>query len=365
MRLYRRKDSKVWWVDHFAGGKRHRNSTGSTKKREAEKIARECVQKLNDHYSVARTEIKLLLAIDSFLEHCQREGLARKTVAGYRQRLRFFGQYHGDVDLSWWDADTAFDRVSEYLSWRVREDQVRSKQQDRLILSAFFNFLRAKRWYKGENPADAKLHLLRRPRRKLKKKRCTTREEDFILRREAENQRLWPLILLCRWAGLRRGEACALYWCDVDLKKGCLDVVGHEGGRKHPRTVWLHPWVVLQLRRLQPGWLPQDGKWPIWPHHADTANDDLAVFCDTFLSRKIGFNDLRASFVTEVFERGMSPKQESQIAGHSPEVAAKHYDESEAKSARAYLPPDPLTEQDKFPNPEDENGAGSGAEVAR
>jgi hypothetical protein len=114
----------------------------------------------------------------------------------------------------------------------------------------------------------------------------------------------------------------------------------------------------IALKALKPAWLPEDGNWPVWPRHIDYATDALAEFCEAHGLRRIEFNDLRASLATEGYKRGMTPAQESRIAGHSTAVAEKHYLEYEATEARALLPPDPLTEVD-----EDEPDDGS-AEAA-
>jgi len=237
----------------------------------------------------------------------------------------------------------AYKRVASYLEARAAE--IRSTKEDRVLISTFFNYLRAKRWYRGENPGDAKLHLRRRPRRRMKNtNRCMTPQEDLILRRQGQESPLWPVLMLTRWAGLRRGEACALLWREADLKRGYLDVTGHEWGRKHPRRVWLAPWVVLQLKMIRPPRVPGEGKWPVWPYHIDVATKELRKFCDANGLRRIKFNDLRASFASECYRRGMTPAQESRIVGHGVAIAEKHHLEYEAADARDLLPPDPLTE---------------------
>ena len=54
--------------------------------------------------------------------------------------------------------------------------------------------------------------------------------------------RLWPILLLARWAGLRRGEACALRWSEIYLAEGYLEVRGHEGGAQaSPRARMVGP----------------------------------------------------------------------------------------------------------------------------
>ncbi len=258
--------------------------------------------------------------------------------------MRKFLAFTGDEDVSAWVGDDAHGRPSRFLESRMHE--VESTKHDRVRLSAFFNFMRAKRWYRGANPADAKLHFREGKRDScLKKQRRTlTPEEDLVLRREGQESILWPVLLLTRWAGLRRGEACTVRWSEVNLDQGYLDVTGHQWGRKHPRNVQLAAWVVLQLRMLKPGRVPGNGAWPIWPYHIDMATKKLKTFCEEHGLRRITFNDLPASFVTECFERGMTPIQESRIAGHGVAVAERHYSEYQAEEARLLLPGDPLTE---------------------
>ena len=287
--------------------------------------------------------VQLSYAVNEFIRHCEDSGLARSTWKNYKIHLDRFTTFANDSDVTAWREDDALELVTTYLEWVVCERQLKSFKKDRLTLSAFFNFLRKKRWYKGANPAEAKLHEIRKPREGFKPKRRTTPEEDYILRKQGSRVRLWPIILLTRWAGLRRGEACVLKWKEIFLEGGHLDVIGHEGGRKHPRRVWIAPWVALQLRGIKPTWLPDDGEWPLWPHHPDTATDDLLEFCTTHLKRSISFNDLRASFVSDCFACGLTPKQESKIVGHSAKVAEEFYDEYDARDARMKLPSDPLT----------------------
>lgn len=161
---------------------------------------------------------------------------------------------------------------------------------------------------------------------------------------------------------MRRGEACTVRWSEIDLKSGCADVMGYEGGRKHPRRVWLAPWVVMQFRAIKPAWLPSDGDIPVWPHHPDTASELLTELCSEYLERRLSFNDLRASFATDCYEHGLTPAQESRIVGHSSAVAEKHYLAYEAKEARTKLPDDPLVE---CPDGDADEDADSDARMAQ
>ena len=280
-----------------------------------------------------------------FLGHCSNSRLARRTISGYAHRLRDFIEYAGDVDLSTWMWDDARRVVRNYVE--RRSSRVTNVVNVRVPLGTFFNYLRAEELFKGENPADAKLQPRRRPRKQLNKaKRRTSREEDLVLRREGANTRLWLVILLTRWEGMRRGEACTLRWDEIDFDACRADVVGHEGGRKHPRVVWLSDWVVDELWKARPSGLLEGADQPVWPYHPDTASDDMKEFCQEHGLRRITFNDLRSSFTSECFDNGLSAKQESKIVGHSATVAEKHYDEYEAAEARHMLPGDPLGPDD-------------------
>ncbi len=104
---------------------------------------------------------------------------------------------------------------------------------------------------------------------------------------------------------------------------------------------------------LRPARVPGDGKWPMWPYHVDVATKELQRFCDANRLRGISFNDLRASFASECYKRGMTPAQESRIVGHGVAVAEKHYLEYEAEEARPLLPPDPLTEAGDGDDPQE------------
>lgn len=345
MKIYRRRDGDgaAWWAYHYSGGKPHRRSLGTSDRREATRRGEEWAEELDRLLSEKGERIMLSTAIQSFLEYCRGNELSIQTLRGYAARLKRFLLFVGDEAVSEWTPKQARTKVRDYLEARGRE--VRQVNYDRVPLVVLFNYLRARDWYMGDNPADAKLQLRHKTRRSFKSDgRCTTPEEDQVLRCEGQRSTLWPVILLTRWAGLRRGEACTLLWSEVDLDRGCLDVTGHEWGRKHPRRVWLAPWVVLQLKMLRPAQVPGNGRWPVWPFHVDTATKELETFCGEHGLRRVSYNDLRASFATECYRRGMTPAQESRIVGHGVQVAERHYLEYEASEARDLLPPDPLTE---------------------
>ncbi len=130
---------------------------GTADKRKANKAGHAWAKDLDERFAVQRVEVNLSTAIESYLKHCAKAGLTSKTVRGYRYHLAYFLRHQGDISLSDWDEDEALDKVSEFLDWRLEACQMLSIKADRIVLSGFFNYLRSKRWWKGINPADAKL----------------------------------------------------------------------------------------------------------------------------------------------------------------------------------------------------------------
>ena len=281
--------------------------------------------------------MRLTDLVRDFLEESRGRGLALSTVATYGSRLRAFAAAMGPRAKA---RALTQERITRYLT--ERRGEISSASDHRKTISCLCNYARRRRLIRGPNPAAAELHRLPRPRWR-RRRRTMTVGEDLALRREACRRDVWPAVLLARWSGLRRGEACTARGCDVDVAGGAVELPGREGGLKHPRTVWLSSWVQLQLR----GWMT-DTSWParpadeIWPHHAKTADRRLAEICRDAGLRHLTWNVLRASFVTDCFRGGMTAKEESLIVGHSPDVAERYYNEWLAREARVKLPGDPL-----------------------
>lgn len=182
------------------------------------------------------------------------------------------------------------------------------------------------------------------PRLERREVAVPTPAQVRALLEEARGHACYPALLLLAACGLRRGEALALRWRDVDLEAGTLRVVAtlQRGGgalRFEPpktdrsrRTVAVPPFAVAELRRhrreqaerrllLGPAWADED----LVCDRGDGRPIDPETLTQMFrrVARRAGLppgvrlHDLRHAYATRLLEAGVHPKVVSEALGHS------------------------------------------------
>lgn len=139
---------------------------------------------------------------------------------------------------------------------------------------------------------------------------------------ETEGEKM--VIALCRYAGLRRGEALRLTWQDVDLDRRRL-TVAHAGVRttkRRARVVPICPELAAMLNR--------QGMLDSSPVVAGLSASSSGYRRTRELFRRAGMPDvgthtLRKSRATEWIEDGHDPYAVAKWLGHSVTVAQQHY----------------------------------------
>ncbi len=166
--------------------------------------------------------------------------------------------------------------------------------------------------------------------------------EDDVVRKIQENAAkayfgLFPMFLLC--TGMRRGEALAIRWCDIDQKGGTISVShsvslrGSRGVITAPktesgiRTVPILPPLAPLLVRPQSEKLTDyvfHGENPALPMPKSAYDRKWHHYC-----KELGFMNgdkhtltahvLRHGYATMLYEAGIDEKEAAQLMGHADE----------------------------------------------
>ena len=192
------------------------------------------------------------------------------------------------------------------------------------------------------------------------KEPLTPDETQFLLERVTE-PRARTFLLLCLHTGVRRGEALALKYSDIDFKDKVVHIrrnavikqkdttVSTElktkaGKRDVPLTEELEAWLKEQKRTAASDYIfvMKDGKLL-----TTSAFHKLFAWIDKALpERHITAHILRHTYITRLFEAGLDQKEIQYLAGHSSvEMTLRvyaHYDRlsrelSTAEKVRAAL----------------------------
>jgi integrase len=230
------RKSAVWWIAFHVGGKLTRENTGTTIKKDAEKILRARTG------AVDRGELLDPVALRTTLDD-----LAGLVATDYTNNGLASGR----------EVTRSFERLAEHfggdcLARKIDADGVEKYKGARLEA--------------GARPAtvNRELAMLRRGLRLgVRLKKVAMRPEFSLLRESApragffeEEQRdavvaqlpdyLRSLALFLYWTGWRKGEALALEWRQVDRKAGIIRIENTKN--REPRTI---PYAALpELKEL-------------------------------------------------------------------------------------------------------------------
>jgi integrase len=169
-----------------------------------------------------------------------------------------------------------------------------------------------------------------------------TTEELPLFLRAITGHRLETLYRLALGLGLRRGEVLALQWADVNLERGEIEirnnlqkidgklVLGEPKTARGRRRLQLAPSLLASLRAQRERQEAERARYGDWPANdfIFTTRRGTPYLPDVLLKqfkrmlRLNGladrrFHDLRHTFVTQLYARGVPIKTISEMAGHS------------------------------------------------
>lgn len=175
--------------------------------------------------------------------------------------------------------------------------------------------------YATENPVPG----IRREREERRPPTRVSRADlEAIVARLPEGLR--GLVRLVYDTGLRRAEAMALEWRDVDLGRRALVV--RRAKSKRFRSVPLNSHALGVLRDLAPGRVaPLRGEDPVFRDlpHPDAVSKAVTAAAEAASLPGTRLHDLRAAFVTALLESGQGSSVVRDLAGHSSVAVTDRY----------------------------------------
>lgn len=248
MGLYKRKDSRFWWMAYTVKGGQRCESTKTPSKDLAKKILKKReVEIVLGRFQVGWPGERMTFAqlTEEFLQS-HSSTLSPKSQENHRIFSKHLRDYFGDHKLTDIDERT----VVEYRNYRRRQPlkwnpkrTVKGATVNRELacLHCIFQFA-LKRKYIGENPTSGVKHFNERIERPAKRM-LTVEEEHRILEAAAPHLRV-AIVLLVQTGGRTYSEGLSLRWDQLDLVQGII----HPGSSvKTPDSA--QPLPLSQLAR--------------------------------------------------------------------------------------------------------------------
>jgi integrase len=220
--LYRRSDSRFWWMSYTMNGEQHHESTKTASKELATKIIKQRESEIVlGLFKVGWAGERMTFdQLSAEFERAHFAGLSENTVKGHRAYLTHLKAFFGESRLT----RITVEKVEEYRT--QRRAQPAKNNPSRTIKGATVNReleclkcvfdLAVKRKYIPENPAAAVKHfneLRERPVRRM----LTVEEELRILEAAPPYLRV-AIILLSQTGGRTYSEGFSLRWDQVDFE---------------------------------------------------------------------------------------------------------------------------------------------------
>ena len=226
MGLYKRKDSRFWWMAYTAKGRQRCESTKTPSKELAKKI----LQKREAEIALGRFKVGWAGERMTFAQLCEEflrshsSTLSAKSQENHRNFLKDLRAFFGDRKLTEIDERSVVDyrnyRRRQPLKWNSqRTVKGATVNRELACLHCMFQFA-LKRKYIGENPAADVKHF--NERRERPSKRMVTVEDEHRILEAAPAYLRVAIVLLVQTGGRSYSEGLSLRWDQLDLTNGVL-----------------------------------------------------------------------------------------------------------------------------------------------
>ena len=312
--LYKRPESKFWWVTFIDGrGKRTRRSTGTDNRKEAEamlaKWKLEAHQEKNWGKEPTRSFDEMMLA---YLDGPSAR--KRDTERDQYSAKQLYPFFTGKEMNCLGAAD-----VSAYIKQRLAEDvEPGTINKEIGLLSTAINWAKSELEWDIPNPAKGR--RLKEPEGRI---RWITRQEaDTLLKAAHSTPHLVDFIKLGLHTGMRKGEMLGLEWSRVDLEKGLLYLgCEHQKNGKHGsvpiNSVAMEALLSRDSHRKK---YCADTKWVFCTRQGkkiDNIKKGFTTACEKAGIENFHPHDLRHTCATWLVQAGVSIREVAEVLRHS------------------------------------------------
>lgn len=279
------------------------------------------------------TNPEILSKFLTTLRHAQK--LSPMTVDSYRWKLgqlfRWMQEHYGDLPLAQWK----FAHFEDFLAdqkWTSLRSRNKLLHQTRKFL----------RWCIAREILPANFDITgdyKTAKIARGKPKFISREDLIRLLDETKGNRMEVAIGLCALAGLRRSEAAAVRWSDLDWEKQTIRVESPKTARTGDhsvRTLDLSARLLDILTRHRGERLDTDTilNFPCFGGLSGNGNRSLRALCKRLNMTQIGFHNLRHTCATLQVRAGIDIATVRDFLGHKDLEMTSIYTWSDNKSMK-------------------------------
>ena len=315
--LYRRKDSKFWWMSFSANGRGYNKSSGTTDERLAKKILAKIQvaiaegKWLDIDYSSQRTYDEM---IQRFIEE-HAPTVSLNTQASYGYSRQHLDKFFGGMTLF----EIASEKVSEYRIWRRGQGcKPATRNREVAMLSKAFSLaMKTWKWTKN-NPCQ---QVAMEPEHNDKVGQALPEGVEKSLFRQCRKHlagELEDMVVIAIHSGCRRREVAMLRWENINFQLFQFSVIQKGDKLKIcPMTNTVHA-ILSKRSKVQnlSGYVfanPETGlAWNL-----RTISREFKKACKDAGIPEFRFHDLRHTTGTRLGEAGKDIHTIASILGHS------------------------------------------------
>lgn len=319
--VYRR--GNVWWIDYSFRGKRHRESSGSTKKKDATALLRKRMKEMGEGGPMVDEE-KLTI-----------EDLKEAIVTDYEvngkkslPRMKRAFQHVQDYFTDWRAVDITTGRVKRYIVARQDEGAANATINKELAaLRRAFNLL------KEEDQISRVPHIPTLSTDNVRKDFLTMGDVEAICAEISAD--LAPVVRFAAYTGWRKGEVLDMRWRQVDFDAGMVHLdpgtTKNKEGRTFPISALppLEKLLRRQKARTEKVEKRTDRLVP-WVFHRNGREIKSMRGAWNGATKRAGldgawFHDLRRTAVKNLEDAGVPRSVATKLTGHKTESVYRRY----------------------------------------